>query len=67
MSTNLKTLWRKFDKGDALTTDELKLLRISAEQGEAYLAARGDRLSLFKTRCDLSTIAGYLCARGGKP
>jgi hypothetical protein len=59
----LKKLWRKFDHGDHLTNSELEQLRKSAQQGEIYLAARGERLALFKTRCDLVRIEDYLAAR----
>lgn len=59
----LREAWRKFDKGDHLTDAELRTLKRSAEEGERYLVARGERLATAKTRLDLSRIEGYLDAR----
>jgi len=59
----LKAAWDKLERGDPLTDLELKHLKKSAEQGLAYLEARGERFVLFKTRLDLETIKGYMRER----
>lgn len=60
---DLKESWRKFNYGDSLTYAELGALKKSAEEGERYLAARGEQMALFKTRIDLSRIEQMLDAR----
>lgn len=55
--------WEKFDRGDHISDDEVKLLIRSAEQGANYLSARGESLAFHKTVTDLEALKGYLRAR----
>lgn len=62
-SRDLRELWRVFGVGDHLTDVEIKRLIESAEQGAAYLVARGERLAASKTLMDLDTLRSYQWAR----
>ena len=63
MDKKLKELWCTFERGDHLETWELKRLKKSAEEGLAYLRARGESLAAAKTLMDLNRITDYLHAR----
>lgn len=52
----LKDLWKKFEKGDSLSDDELEDLIISASVGLNYLKARNEKFVSFKTQLDLDTL-----------
>ena len=58
----MRQLWKKFDRGDHLSTSELNSLLDSAKAAEQYLAAR-DSLAVVKTRFDINRITDYINAR----
>lgn len=62
----LCTLWKTYDRGDHLTTPELKRLAKSAKGGLDYLVGRGEQLAVMKTVADLNAIEGYIQARQSK-
>ena len=59
----MKGLWAIFDRGDHLSDADLKLLIKSAQEGEAYLRARGEYLAAAKTTLDLHRLQDYLGSR----
>ena len=65
-SDHLKAAWDKYDRGDHLTDEELRMLIKSADQGADYLSARGEWLARAKTLTDLESLRGYLRARNLK-
>jgi len=63
MRDTIADLWKLFDRGDYLETQELKYLATSAIEGLRYLRARGERLAAAKTVMDLHQIEEYIGAR----
>lgn len=59
----MKELWKKFNIGNSLTTQELKRLKQSAESGLEYLMHREEYLAAAKTAQDIARIDSYLYAR----
>jgi len=62
--TNMREAWEKFDRGDHLTTPELRKMAVQGRQAEKFLADRGETGGvLFKLRLNLNAIEGYLYER----
>ncbi len=53
---SLESLWKKYEKDDPLSDEELEELIVSATVGLNYLNARGERFVSFKTILDLETL-----------
>ena len=62
-SVQLAALWDKFDRGDHLTTAEIKALIKVTEDGLCYLRSRREHLAMTKTIMDLNRLVEYLVAR----
>lgn len=60
----LQYAWTKFDRGDALTDQEIRFMIPGAEAALRYLRARGERFVASKTCLDLQALQSYLAARG---
>ena len=59
----MKNLWKKFDSGEALTTQEVKELIASSEGGLLFLQERGERFLIYKVIADLETLKNFLFLR----
>ena len=56
----LKEAWAKFDRGGALSKDELNRLIANMELGIEFLLNRGETGgALFKARLNLDTLLGF--------